>query len=90
VVTVVVRHSTTAYTELLTPLHAYTRCSPAPSPTLPSAASLAPGAAGLALTAVLTMLLVFTMDAIMVLALSVNIYGFSRKIFHLPVYTRIL
>ena len=42
------------------------------------------------MTGVLTMLLVFIMDVILVLALSINIYGFSRKIFHLPAYKRIL
>ena len=47
-------------------------------------------ASSLALTILLTLLLVFIMDFILIVALSVNIYVFSNKIFHLAAYTRIL
>ena len=79
VVTIVVKEKTEAYTELLTPSISFT-----------TKASLSSAASGLVVAALLAMLLVFVMQLILVLALTINIYGFSRKIFHLPAYKRIL
>ena len=79
VVTIVAKDTSEAYTELLTPPISFN-----------THQSLSPPASGLVMAAILTMLLIFVMELILVLALSINIYGFSRKIFHLPAYKRIL
>ena len=79
VVTIVAKDTSEAYTELLTPPISFNTFE-----------SLSPPASGLVVAAILTMLLIFVMQLILVLALSINIYGFSRKIFHLPAYKRIL
>ena len=79
VVTIVVKDTAEAYTELLTPPISYNTLESLSSP-----------ASGLVVAAILTMLLIFVMELILVFALSINIYGFSRKIFHLPAYKRIL